>query len=184
MAAFRRRKKFGQRTIPWLDDGATAAPFVWFATAISGVAWAVFVERLFTSNAFEGRGFPMAGWAVFIGVVFVTGAIFHFLLEAYGRRAAWLTLFLAGFVPLFTSLILISISTAWADTARYLIGFSPLSAPWQPLLWLELMDITKVPGIEASTRGPFTLFWVFHGAVFVALLIGWRRRRNAREARA
>jgi hypothetical protein len=185
MVAFRRRKKFGQRTIPWFDDGATAAPFVWLAAAFSGVAWAVFVERLFTSNAFEGRGFPMSGWTVFIGVVFVAAAIFHFLLEAYGRRAAWLTLFLAGFLPLFTSLILISVSAGWADTARYLVGFSPLSAPWQPLQWLEHTDVTKIPGGEQVTGfGPFALFCAVHVALCLALFVAWRRKRNAREARA
>jgi hypothetical protein len=185
MIAFRRQKKSGLRRIPWLDDGATAAPFVWIAAAGSGIAWAIFVERLFTSSAFDGRGFPLAGWAVFAGVIFIAGAIFHFLLEAFSRRAAWLTLFLAGFLPLFTSLVLISLSSGWVTTARYLIGFSPLSAPWQPLQWLELEDVTKVPIAELETDfGPFALFCAVHIAMCVALLIAWRSRRRAREARA
>ncbi len=185
MIAFRRRKKFGQRWIPWFDDGATAAPFVWLAAACSGAGWSVFVERLFTSSAFEGRGFPVEGWAVFIGVVFVTAAIFHFLLEAYSRRVAWMTLFLAGFVPLFTSLVLISISGDWAETARYLVGFSPLSAPWQPLQWLEHSEVTKIPGRpEQAWVGPFAAFSALHVGVFVLLFFAWRRQRRLRETRA
>lgn len=187
MVAFRRQKKFGQRRIPWLTDGATAAPWAWMAASVTGVAWAIFVERLSTSAAFDGRGFPEPGWAVFIGITLVIGAIFHFLLEAYSRRAAWLTLFLTGFIPLFTSLVLISISRGWAETARYLVGLSPLSAPWQPLQWLRQMELTKPPiGIptDVANFGPFSVFCGVHVALCVALFVAWRRRRRDRAARA
>jgi hypothetical protein len=187
MVAFRRRKKFGQRRIPWLDDGATAAPWAWLAAIITGSAWAIFAERLFTSVAFDGKGFPVPGWAVFIGVTFVFAAIFHFLLEAYSRRAAWLTLFLAGFVPLFTSLVLISISDRWVDTARYLVGLSPLGSPWQPLQWLQQMEIAKLPAEKqniVANFGPFAFFYSVHIGLCVGLFIAWRRRRRSREARA
>jgi hypothetical protein len=187
MIAFRQRKKFGLRRIPWFADGATAAPFVWIAAAATGAAWAIFVERLLTSSAFDGKGFPMEGWAVFIGTALVMGAIFHFLLEAYSRRMAWLTLFLAGFVPLFTSLVLISISNEWVDTARYVIGLSPLSAPWQPLQWLQQLEFAKLPGGAKNVFanfGPFALFCTVHVALCILLLVAWRRRRGFREARA
>jgi hypothetical protein len=187
MVAFRQRKKFGWRRIPWLADGATAAPFVWLAAMITGAAWAIFVERLSTSNAYGLNGFPIAGWAVFIGIAFVMGAIFHFLLEGYSRRMAWMTLFLAGFVPLFTSLVLISISNQWVDTARYLTGLSPLSAPWQPLQWLQQLELTKpfagTPKAP-SDFGPFALFCTVHVGLCLALFVAWRRKRKAREARA
>ena len=185
MVAFRRQKKLGQRMIPWLDDGATAAPLVWLAAIVTGVAWTVFAERLFTSTAYNARGFPMEGWAVFVGIVFVAAAIFHFLLEAYSRRVAWLTLFLAGFLPLFTSLVLISVSAGWAETARYLVGLSPLSAPWQPLQWLDQCDLATRPtrGLRPDF-GPFVLFCVVHLSLCIALFIAWQRRRRARQARA
>ena len=187
MVAFRRQKKLGQRRIPLLADGATAAPWAWIAASVTGLAWAIFVERLFTSAAFDGRGFPVAGWAVFVGITLVIGAIFHFLLEAYSRRAAWLTLFLVGFIPLFASLVLISVSPGWGETARYLIGFSPLSTPWQPLQWLQQMELTKPPRgnpTDVANFGPFAVFCGVHVTLCVALFIAWRRRRNSREARA
>jgi hypothetical protein len=187
MVAFRRRQKFGQSRIPWFADGATAAPFAWIAAGVTGAAWAIVVERLFTSVAFEGKGFPVEGWTVFIGIAFVVGAIFHFLLEAYSRRVAWLTLFLAGFVPLFTSLVLVSISDRWVDTARYLIGLSPLGAPWQPLQWLQQMEIAKLSEGKQNgiaNFGPFAFFCSVHVGLCVALFIAWRRRRRSREARA
>jgi hypothetical protein len=187
MVAFRRRKKFSQSRIPWLADGATAAPWAWIAAIITGTAWAIFAQRLFTSFAYEGKGFPIPGWAVFIGITFVFGAIFHFLLEAYSRRAAWLTLFLVGFVPLFTSLVLISISDRWVDTARYLIGLSPLGTPWQPLQWLQQMEIAKLSeGKQNSLAnfGPFAFYCSVHVGLCVALFIAWRRQRRSREARA
>jgi hypothetical protein len=188
MVAFRQRKKFGRRRIPWLADGATAAPFAWLAAIITGTAWAVFMERLSTSQAYGLSGFPPAGWAIFIGIAFAMGAIFHFLLEAYSRRVAWMTLFLAGLVPLFTSLVLISISRDWLDTVRYLSSLSPLSAPWQPLDWLLQTEFTKLPP-DASQNispnfGPFTLFCALHAALCLTLFIAWRRKRQAREARA
>ena len=120
----------------------------------------------------------MEGWAVFIGVAFVISGVFHFLLEAYGRRAAWLTLFLAGFVPLFTSLVLISINNHWVHTARYLIGLSPLSAPWQPLQLLQQLEIAKLAegkGMFRENFGPFALFGAVHVALFVVLFIAWLR---------
>lgn len=183
MVAFRRRKKFEQRHVPWLADGATSAPFVWLAAMIIGAAWAVFVQRLFDSPTYGLNGFPMAGWVVFIGIAFALGAIFHFLFEGYSPRLAWMALFLAGLVPLFTSLVLISISNTWADTARYLTSLSPLSAPWQPLQWLQQVD--RIGGASKSADfGPFALFCALHAGLLVMLFFAWRRKRKARAARA
>ena len=96
-----------------------------------------------------------------------------------------MTLLLAGFVPLFTSRVLISISGDWAETARYLVGFSPLSAPWQPLQWLEHSEVTKIPGRpEQAWVGPFAAFSALHVGVFVLLFFAWRRQRRLRETRA
>lgn len=186
MVAFRRRKKFGQRMIPWLDDGATAAPWVWIAACATGAAWAQFAQRLLTSSAYDGKGFPVEGLAVFIGITFVVAAIFHFLLEAYGKRVAWLTLFLTGFLPLFASLVLISISGQWAETARYLVGFSPLSTPWQPLQGLEQIDLAKFSegAPKAADFGPFLVFCGVHVGLFGMLFIAWRSKRRSRAARA
>lgn len=187
MVAFRQQKKFGWRTIPWLADGATAAPFVWLATIITGTAWALFMQRLSLSNAYGLEGFPTEGWVVFIGITFVMGAIFHFLLEAYSRRMAWMTLFLAGFVPLFTSFVLVSISSQWFDTVRYLAGLSPLSAPLQPLQWLQQWELTKYSANSMEARadfGPFALFCTVHVGICLALFVAWRRKRKARAARA
>ncbi len=187
MVAFRQRKKFGWRRIPWLADGATAAPFAWLAAMITGTAWAVFVERLSTSAAYGLNGFPMAGWGMFIGLALVMGAIFHFILEGYSRRMAWMTLFLAGLVPLFTSLVLVSISSQWLDTARYLTSLSPLSAPWQPLHWLQQLEFTKSSSgspARSADFGPFALFCTVHVGLCIALFIAWRRKRKARAARA
>ncbi len=185
MAALRRRKKFGQRIIPVTDDGATAAPWVWIAALATGAGWTVFVERLFTMDAFGASGFPAQGWAIFIGIVFLASAIFHFLLEGHGRRVAWMTVFLAGFIPLFTSLVLISIGRGWGDTARYLIGLSPLSAPWQPIQWLAEWQITHgQKSARAADYQPFLLFCAVHVGLFVLLFVGWRRKRSQRNARA
>jgi hypothetical protein len=186
MIAFRRRKKFGQRVIPWLSDGATAAPWAWIAAGATGAAWALLAERLLTSNAYGGKGFPVEGWATFIGITFVVAAIFHFLLEAYGRRAAWLTLFLAGFIPLFASLVLISISGRWSEIARYLVGFSSLSTPWQPLQGLEQIELAKLPadGPKTVDIGPFAVFCGVHIGLCLVLFFAWRSKRRSRAARA
>jgi hypothetical protein len=100
---------------------------------------------------------------------------------------AWMALFLAGFLPLFTSLVLLSISNQWADTARYLTSLSPLSAPWQPLQWLQQLDLTRVPAESrksAADFGPFGLFCAVHVGLCVALFAAWRRKRKAREVAA
>jgi hypothetical protein len=144
------------------------------------------MQRLATSRAYGLDGFPVAGWAVFIGTVFVLAAIFHFLLEAYSRRMAWMVLFLAGFIPLFASLVLISISHRWVDTARYLTSLSPLSAPFQPLDWLRQTELSRhsAGGGRAADFGPFALFCAVHVGLFAMLLVVWRRKRKARQARA
>jgi hypothetical protein len=187
MIAFRQTKKFGWRRLSWLTDGATAAPFVWLAAIITGGAWALFVERLATSHAFGLDGFPIAGWAVFIGITFVVGAIFHFLLEAYSRRTAWMVLFLAGFVPLFTSLVLFSSRHQSVDTSHYLTSLSLLSAPVQPVEWLRQVETPKL-SVElagaSADYGPFNLFCAIHVSAFLALFVAWRRKRKARAARA
>lgn len=187
MVAFRQGKKFGWRHIPWLSDGATAAPFVWLAAIITAGAWALFTERLTASRAFGLDGFPPAGWAVFLGITIVVSAIFHFLLEAFSRRIAWMVLFLAGFVPLFTSLVLFSSRHQSLDTAHYLTSLSPLSAPFQPVEWLRQVDPSKFSaGMEraSSDFGPFALFCAVHVGLFLVLFVAWRRKRKARAARA
>ena len=179
MVAFRRRKKFGQSHIPWFADGATAAPFVWLAGALSGLAWAIVVQRLLTLPSFEGTGFPQSAWAVFIGVILVMGALFHFIIETFGRRAAWVTVFLTGLIPLFTSLVLVSTSAGSADTAQYIVALSPLSAPWQPVQW-----INQLARVDAGKFGPMVLFLGVHLGLCLLLVIAWRKRRLERAARA
>ena len=178
MIAFRRRKKFGQSRIPFFADGATAAPFVWLAAGLSGVAWAMVVQRLLTLPAFEGTGFPPSAWAVFTGVILVVGALFHFLVETAGRRAAWVIVFLAGFVPLFTSLVLVSINNRYFDTAEYIVALSALSAPWQPIQWID-----QLAKGDAGSFGPLALFLGVHLGLCLILVILWRRRRRGLEDR-
>jgi hypothetical protein len=179
MIAFRRKKKFAQSRIPWCSDGATAAPFAWIAAGLSGLAWAIVVRHLLTPPAFEGAGFPPPGWAVFTGTILVVGALFHFLIETAGRRATWVTVFLAGFVPLFTSLVLISIANRYSDTAQYIVALSALSAPWQPIQW-----INQLGKGDAGSFGPLVLFLAVHLGLCLLLFLAWRRRRRERSARA
>ena len=179
MIAFRRRKKFAQSHIPFFADGATAAPFVWLAAGLSGVAWAIVVQRLLTLPAFEGTGFPASAWAVFVGVILVVGALFHFLIETAGRRAAWVTVFLAGFIPLFTSLVLVSINNDHFKAAEYIVALSALSAPWQPIQW-----INQIAKGDAGSFGPLALFLGVHLGLCLLLVIAWRKRRRARAALA
>jgi len=179
MIAFRRRKKFVQSHIPWLSDGATAAPFAWIAAGISGVAWAIVARHLLTLPAFEGTGFPVSAWAIFTGVILVVGALFHFLIETAGRRAAWVAVFLAGFIPLFTSLVLISIHNRYFNAAQYIVALSALSAPWQPFQW-----ISQLANGDAGSFGPLALFLGVHLGLCALASIAWRRRRRERDARA
>ena len=179
MIAFRRRKKFGQSHIPWFADGATAAPFVWLAGGLSGFAWAMVAQKLLTLRAFEGTGFPPSAWVVFIGVILVMGALFHFIIETFGRRAAWVTVFLAGLIPLFTSLVLVSTSAGSVNTAEYIVALSPLSAPWQPIQW-----INQLAKGDAGSFGPMMLFLAVHLGACLLLIIAWRKRRLERAARA
>ena len=107
------------------------------------------------------------------------GALFHFLIETGGRRAAWVTVFLAGFVPLFTSLVLVSINNRYFETAEYIVALSALSAPWQPIQW-----INQLAKGDAASFGPLVLFLGVHLALCLLLVIAWRRRRRERAARA
>jgi ABC-type transport system involved in multi-copper enzyme maturation permease subunit len=187
MLELRRAKKFERRWIPPFADGSSSAVFVWLAAGIFGAAWAFVAQRIFTSPAYGAPGFPAAGWAVFIGITTVVAAIFHFLMEAYGRRAAWFLLFIVGCVPLLSGLIMFATSSRWIDTASYIIAISPLSAAWQPVQWLQHMrianDATAAQNAEVDF-GPFILFCGIHLVLCVILFIGWRKQRRLRAKRA
>jgi hypothetical protein len=179
MAALRRRKKAGLARVPWLSDGATAAPFVWLAGAVSGLAWALVAQRLFQRPGAVIMDFPPAAWAVFAGVILGIGAIFHFTVETFGRRAAWVGALLLGLVPLFVSVVLVSTRVGAGHTAQYFVAASPLSAPWQPVHWMN-----QAARGTAAAFGPVWLFLGLHLALFAGLIVAWRRARVARAARA
>lgn len=89
-----------------------------------------------------------------------------------------MTVFLAGLVPLFTSLVLVSTSAGSANTAEYIVALSALSAPWQPIQWIH-----QLAKGDAGSFGPMVLFLGVHLGLCLLLIIAWRKRRLERAAR-
>jgi len=153
---WRRARKHGAMSLPWLADAATG--FWWvLIMAIAGAAgWFVFTRALVESRWFPGHDVPLQTLA-FFGVVMLTGGVgFQALLELKGRRVVTLAAIFAGVVPIMAGIVLAPMSDRLVPLATWLIGISPLSMPfYAPGSLLSLAELPR----EAARAIPRAFFF-------------------------
>src|SRR4029450_11421162 len=122
MRDWRRARKHGASSLPFLGDAATSFWFV-LVMAIAGAAgWFLFTEALVESRWFPGHEVPLRALFFFAAVMLTGGVGFQALLEAKGGRVIGLTAIFVGVVPVMVGTVLGLISDRLIPLASWLIG--------------------------------------------------------------
>jgi hypothetical protein len=175
---WRRAKKQGRTSLPFLSDPSTAfGPVLLMALAGAG-GWFIFTRAIVESRWFPGHEVPLNVLGFFSLVMLSAGLGFHALLEAKGGRVIGLTIIFAGVVPLMAGAILSVSNNRLIPAASWVIGISPASAPVYASS--TLLSISELPVAVARSVPRAFYFWQ---AVSVMLTL-WLLARlwNARKA--
>jgi hypothetical protein len=173
---WRRARKQGIATLPWLADAATAFWWVLVMALAGAVGWFVFTRGLVESRWFPGHTVPLRTLLFFAAVMLTSGVGFQTLLEAQGGRVLGLAAIFIGAVPIMVGAVL-SFNERMAPAAAWLIGMSPLSLPVYASG--TLLSLSEIPR-EAVRAVPRAFhFWLFVSSIASAWLTAhlWSARR-------
>lgn len=178
LRGWRRAKKQGTASMPWLADGGTS---FWVAAfmALSGAAgWYIFTRALVESRWFPGHTVPIQTFGYFVAVMLVGGVGFQSVLESKGGRAIGMTVLFAGVVPVLFGVVLGSTSERFAAASAWLIGASPVSGPFYAVS--TLLPIAELPKEVARAIPKAFYFWLFVGGLSTIWSVG-KLRASRRE---
>jgi hypothetical protein len=178
MRGWRRARKHGASSLPFLDDAATSFWFVLVMAIAGAVGWFLFTEALVESRWFPGHQVPLRTLFFFAAVMLTGGVGFQALLEAKGGRIVGLTTIFVGVVPVMLGVVLGPISDRLIPLASWLIGISPMSMPFYAAE--TLLSIAVLPP-QADRAVPRAFhFWLFV-SVLVTLWLVVRLRASRRS---
>ncbi|MES2659693.1 MAG: hypothetical protein V4689_13835 [Verrucomicrobiota bacterium] len=175
---WRRARKHGGTSLPFLSDSATAFGFVLLMALAGAGGWFVFTRAIVESRWFPGQEVPLQvlGWFT---AVMVTGALgFHALLEATSRRVIGLMVIFVGIVPLMVGAILSVSSDRLIPAASWLFGISPASAPIYASG--SLLTLAELPANIARSVPRAFYFWQAVSVLVVIWLVArlWSARKS------
>ncbi len=177
LRGWRRAKKQGSDSLPFLSDAATGFWAVIVMALAGAMGWFLFTRGLVESRWFPGHEVPLGVFGFFAAIMLAAGAGYQALLEAKGGRVVVLAAIFIGAVPLMAGAVFAARLT---PLAAWLIGMSPLSLPVYASA--SLLSLSELP-VEVARAVPRAFqFWLF-----VAVLASvWRvvRLRDARSAMA
>jgi hypothetical protein len=163
---WRRVRKEGRSSLPFLSDAATAFGWVFIMALAGAGGWYVFTQALVESRWFPGHVVPLKVFGFFTVAMLSGGLGFHALLEAKGWRTVGLTVIFVGIVPLMIGAVVSASSQRLIPAASWLFGVSPASAPAYAAA--TLLSITELPANLARSIPRAFYFWQAV-AVLVAL---------------
>jgi hypothetical protein len=179
MRGWRRARKHGASSLPFLEDAATSFWFVLVMAIAGAVGWFLFTEALVESRWFPGHSVPLRTLFFFAAVMLTGGVGFQALLEAKGGRIVGLTAIFVGVVPIMVGAVL-GLRDRLIPLASWLTGISPLSMPFYASE--TLLSIAELP-VEAARAIPRAFyFWLFVSVLVTIWLIV--RLRAARQLMA
>jgi hypothetical protein len=182
---WRRTRKQGGTSLPWLSEGASTFGWVAVMASAGAVGWFLFTRALIESRWFPGHEVPLRVLGVFFLVMLAGGISLQALLEAMGRRRLAMAAILVGFVPLMIGAVAFVTSEQLLPAVAWLVGISPISAPLYASA--SLLSISELPvDLTRSVPRAFT-FWLalsVMGAVFLAVKLRQIRKEIAVSANA
>jgi len=167
---WRRARKQGDTSLPFLSDAATAFGIVLVMALAGAGGWFVFTRAVVESRWFPGQEVPL-GVLGFFTVVMLTGGLgFHALLEARGGRVVGLAVIFVGIVPLMIGAILSVSSNRLHPAASWVFGISPASAPVYASG--TLLALSELPASVARAVPRAFYFWQAVSVLVTIWLIG------------
>lgn len=164
---WRRARKQGASSLPWLADAATAFWFVLVMTIAGAAGWFLFTQALVESRWFPGHTVPLRVFGFYAAVMLTGGIGFQALLEAKGGRILGLAAIFVGAVPIMAGAVLGAISDRMIPMASWLVGISPVSMPFYASQ--TLLSIAELPEQAARALPRAFYFWLLVGV----LVTGW-----------
>jgi len=179
---WRRARKQGRTSLPFLSDEATSFWFV-IVMAVSGAAgWYLFTRGLVESPWFPGQEVPMQTLGYFAAVMLTCGLGFQLMLEGWGGRVLTLMAIFVGVVPVMIGAVMIPMGDKLYPAAAWLISISPLSTPI--FASGSLLDLAELPHQIARAVPRAFRFWLFVGGI-TSLWLAYRlfsaRRAMAKD---
>ncbi|MEO5913925.1 MAG: hypothetical protein ABIS50_06805 [Luteolibacter sp.] len=175
---WRRARKQGNASLPFLSDAATAFGFVLVMAVAGAGGWFLFTRALVESRWFPGHEVPLSLLGFFTAVMLTAALGFHALLEAKGGKVIGLAIIFVGVVPLMVGAILGVSSNRLLPAASWLIGISPASAP----IYASgtLLSISELPTEIARSVPRAFYFWQAVSLLVTIWLIArlWSARKS------
>jgi hypothetical protein len=166
---WRRARKKGRTSLPFLSDAATSFWFV-IVMAIAGASgWFLFTRGVVESPWFPGHFVPLRIFGYFVLVMLTCGLSFQLLLEAWGGRVVALMAIFVGVVPIMVGAVLIPVGDSMYPAVAWLLSISPLSTPIYAAL--SQLSLAELPvEIARAVPAAFT-FWLVVGALVMTWLV-------------
>ena len=174
---WRRVRKQGGTSLPFLTDATTASGWVTLMALAGAIGWFVFTRALIESRWFPGHEVPLQTLGFFAAILLSAGLGFQALLEARGWRTLGLAIIFAGVVPLMIGAVL-STSERLIPVASWLFGISPATGPVYAAG--TLLSINELPeNLARSVPRAFYFWQAVSVIVTIWLLIRLRAARKA-----
>ncbi|MFZ9936297.1 MAG: hypothetical protein ACO3JG_04480 [Luteolibacter sp.] len=180
---WRRARKQGRDSVPFLSDAATSFWCVLAMAAAGAVGWYLFTRGLVESRWYPGHFVPPSILCYFAAVMLACGIVFQSLLETKGARFMGLTVILVGVVPLMVGAVMTAIDNRLLPAATWLIGLSPLSMPIYAagsVLSLSELPVEVARAVPKAFHFWLTVSWI----VMTWLALKLRQTRKTRAARS
>jgi hypothetical protein len=180
---WRRARKQGRNSVPFLSDAATSFWCVMAMAATGAAGWYLFTRGLIESRWYPGHFVPLSILGYFAAVMLGCGVGFQSLLENKSARFMALTVIFVGVVPLMIGAVMTAIDNRLLPAATWLIGLSPLSMPFYASG--SLLSLSELP-VEVARAVPKAFhFWLAVTLIVMAwLALKLRKTRKTRAAQS
>ena len=177
---WRRARKQGETSLPFLSDASTAFWSVLVMALAGAGGWFVFTRALVESRWFPGHVVPLGTLGYFAAVLLACGIGFQSLLETKGGRLVGMMAIFVGVVPLMIGAVLGPIDDRLIPVSAWLVGISPVSMPFYASG--TLLSLAELPAEAARAVPRAFYFWLFVSLLVAAWLVV--RLWAARKVRA
>jgi hypothetical protein len=177
---WRRARKQGETSLPFLSDASTAFWSVLVMALTGAGGWFVFTRALVESRWFPGHVVPLGTLGYFVAVMLACGIGFQSLLETKGGRLVGMMAIFVGVVPLMIGAVLGPIDDRLIPVSAWLVGISPVSMPFYASG--TLLSLAELPAEAARAVPRAFYFWLFVSLLVAAWLVV--RLWAARKVRA
>lgn len=175
---WRRARKQGSSSLPFLSDAATGFWAVAVMALAGAAGWFFFTRGLVESRWFPGQFVPLPVFGGFAAVMLAAGVGYQVLLEGKGGRTVALATIFAGVVPVMAGAVIAPISDRLAPLAVWLIGMSPASLPVYASA--SLLSLSELPPEVARAVPRAFQFWLMVTSLICLWQVGrlWAARRE------